>query len=151
MVNVAAFQPRPGVAVVPDGFTAHHLPTVDGTHTATVEYWTGPAAGENPFVWDPVEKTEVPNRGTRTPDRPIPARIQRVLSEKVGVAGGQQVTTRSYMVTTNEDTPDALTVAGFVRVLDGDPYLDGHWLAVQDIHGNSFSFERAIICLDNQG
>lgn len=151
MVNTAAYRPRPGLSVIPAGFNEHHQPAVNGTHTATVEYWTGPAAGEPEVAWDHTTHTETRNYGTRIPDKPIPARVQRILSEDTTTAGGQTVTTRSYRVTTNHDAPEALTVDGFVKVLDGDPYLDGRWLSVSDVQGNSLTFERAIICLDNLG
>lgn len=151
VVNTSRFSPRTGVQVIPDGFNEYHAPTASGTHVAEVEYWTGPAAGEPATVWDPVEHTETPNRGLRVPDRSITARIQRVLSEEQTVAGSQLVSTHAYMVTTNQAVPSSLSVDGFVRVVDGDPYLDGRWLAVEGVQGNALRFERAIMCLDNQG
>lgn len=151
MVNTAAFRPRPGITVIPDSFITYHEPTVDGTHLATVELWTGPAAGEPAVVWNDVTHTETRNYGTRVPDMPVAARIQNVSVVAGVTAGSQDVTTRSYRVTTNQAIPEGLTVSGFVKIVDGDPYLEGRYLSVEDIHGGTFAFERVLVCLDNLG
>lgn len=152
MVNVSSYRPRPGLTVIPPGWEQHHKPVADGTRTATVELWTGPLAGDPEWIWDRAERREVRNHGTRLhPDSTITARVQRLREEDGTSAGQQDVTTRRYLVALDRDLADELTVTARVRVVDCDPYLDGHYLSVLDIQGGSLRFERDLLCLDNLG
>lgn len=145
MVNVGNYRTRPGVTVIPTGWEQHHKPTVDGSRTATVELWSGPADGESDYRF--VDGAEVPNHGDQLTAQPVTARIQRLLSEDESVTGGQQITTRRYLVTLDRDTP-SLTTRARVLVVQCDPELDGKYLHVQDVQGGSLRFERDLICFE---
>lgn len=147
MVNVANYRPRPGLAVIPPEWEQHHKLTVDGTRTATVEIWSGPADGQE-WVYDPVTKTSVRNHGTLLAGGT--ARIQRILTEDTQPAGEQDLTTRRYLVTLDRNISGDLTILSRVKVIaSGDPLIDGRYLSVLDIQSGSLRFERDLICLDN--
>lgn len=146
MVNTAGFQPRDGIALIPDGFEAHGAASLDGTHTADVELWTGPADGAPEWSYDPATKTETRNHGTLVTY--AQARLQRLLSENEQPAGEQDVTTRRYLVVLPWDA-SWVTTRTHVKVLSGDPLLEGRWLSVLDAQGGSLRFERHLICLNN--
>lgn len=145
MVNLGNFRPR--VAVIPDGWEQHHKPTVDGTRTATVEVWSGPAEGESDWEWDPVVGDDVPNHGSLVLPDPVTARIQRLLTEDEYATGGQNLKSRRYLVTLDRNLP-TLTPRARLRVVQCDPELDGKYLHVLDIQGGSLRFERDLICIE---
>lgn len=148
MVNTAAFQPRDGISLIPEGFQSHGAAAVSGSRTADVELWTGPADGEPDWVYSPATKTEVRNHGEMVTY--AQARIQRLLSEAEQPVGEQDVTTRRYLVALPWDA-SWVTLRIHVKVLTGDPLLEGRWLSVADAQGGSLRFERHLICVDNLG
>lgn len=144
MVNVAAFTPR--VQLIPDAFAAHHQLTLGQSHSAEVELWSGPAAGEGEWLY--ADGAETRNHGTLVTAQPVSARIQRLLTEREATAGEQDVTTRRYLVALDHDTA-TLTTKARVKVLAGDPLLEGRYLSVLDVQGGSLRLERHLVCLDN--
>ena len=147
MVNVAAYQPRQALdALIPPGWQVRHSDALDGSRTAAVEVWSGPADGTPEWVYSPATKTEARNHGTLL-SSPT-ARIQRLLTEQEQASGEQDVTTRRYLVA----LPQAATVTlgNRIKVIDsGDPLLDGRYLSVVDVQGGSLRFERHAVCVDN--
>lgn len=146
-MNMAAFAPREGITLIPDGFQAHGATALEGSHTADVELWSGPEDGAPEWIFNPDTGTEARNHGTRTAT--ATARIQRLLSEAETAAGEQDVTSRRYLVALPWDA-STVTTRSRVKVLaSGDPLLDGRFLSVLDAQGGSLRFERHLICLDN--
>lgn len=146
MVNVAAYRPRPGLTLIPDGLEAHAAQAVAGSRTAAVEIWSGPAGGAPEWVFS--GGREMRDHGTLLTPEPIAARIQRLLTERELEAGEQDVTTRRYLVALPHDTTVAL--GSLLKVIDsGDPLLDGRYLSVVDAQGGSLRIERHAVCVDN--
>lgn len=145
VVNLAGWQPRDGLTLLPDGWEQHNAAPLNGTRTADVEVWSGPADGEPEWVY--TAGTETRNHGTLIASPT--ARIQRLLSEDEQPAGEQEVTTRRYLVALPRDLAEVTTRARIKVVDSGDAHLDGHYLSVADVQGGSLRLERHLICLDN--
>lgn len=147
MVNTAAWQPRAGLALIPDGFEQLGAQVADGSHTASVELWSGPADGDPEWVY--AGGTETRNHGSLLTS--ATARVQRLLSEAEQAAGEQDVTTRRYLLGLSLDLAE-ITLRARVKVVDsGDAQLNGRYLSVVDILGGSLRFERHLVCIDNLG
>ena len=151
MVNLANFRPRR--PLIPCGWEERHAPILDGSRTAIVELWSGPADGTPEWVYDPTTKAEVRNHGTRLhADGTITARIQRLGTGTETEAGAQDVTIRTYLIALPRHISDGLTPHARVHVTEiNDDHMQGRWLQVIDIQGGSLRFERHLIALDNLG
>ena len=146
MVNTAAFAPREGITLIPDGFQTHGAAALEGSHTADVELWSGPDDGEPEWIFDPATKTEVRNHGQMVTY--VAARLQRLLSENEQSAGEQDVTSRRYLVALTWNA-SWVTTRTRVKVLTGDPLLNGRFLSVVDPQAGSLRFERHLVCVAN--
>ena len=144
MVNLAAWKPRPGITLLPDGFEQYGQHALSGSHTADVEIWSGPADGAPEWVF--AAGVETRNHGTLVTTGQV--RIQRLLSEGESTAGEQDVTSRRYLVALSWDA-SWVTTRTRIKVLAGDPLLEGRYLSVVDVQGGSLRFERHLIAIDN--
>lgn len=145
MVNLAGWQPRAGVTVLPDGWGQHNAAPLSGTRTATVQVWSGPADGAPEWVL--VDGQETRDHGALLGSPSV--RIQRLADAVYADAGTQQVVTRRYLVALPRDLAEVTTRARIKVVDSGDAQLDGHYLSVADVQGGSLRLERHLICLDN--
>lgn len=151
MVSTANFRPRDGIELIPDDWEARHKPVVDGSRTAVVEVWAGPAAGEKDWTYDSDTKKDVENHGSQLfASETVTARIQRLAADSQEVVGGQKVTHRRYLVPMDREIAEGLTTRTRLRVVEcSDPLLEGVYLYVQDIQKGSLRWERDLVCLEN--
>jgi hypothetical protein len=133
--------PRPGSHVLHPDFEARNAPVAAGTQTATCVI-TGPASGPPVF-----------NAGTGMSQPPVgtqhyagSCRVQRLDDQITTTEGGDQVTTRQYLVAIDW-WAYAVKVGDLVTVTDSnDPMLAAGHVTVQRVIRGSLRFERDLYC-----
>lgn len=136
--------------VIPATWSSHHRGVVEATQTATV---TGRREGATQGPLDPEtgKRETVPH----APHYTGPARVQVLASDRDVDAAGQQLSTRTYLVTVTLTSSDEWKVDDLVKVTavddNGDPSLVGRDLTVTSIARGSLVWERVLTCTDDLG
>lgn len=128
--------PFPGWRVIPEGWAAHHRPTVESTMQtpAKLVRVAGPAPYPEPPGWEPfvvLAETTV--------------RVQALdNAARESDAGEQRSTIRRYLVTVPIDTPD-------LRLGDKADQVHtlGRRLRIVDIAPGSYLWEKDLTCEEN--
>lgn len=137
--------------VIPADWAAHHRPVAAGGMTATIAIRL---PGGTPSFNEETGQT------TTTPFAPYlsgRARIQvaPVFGGGETVAGGQEITTVSYLVALELEGSDAIAVNHLVDVMgvddNGGTDLVGRTLKVESVARGSLLFERDLVCIDDLG
>lgn len=139
---------RPNTPVIPAGWSAHHRPAANSTHTATVQL-RRPGGTTGAFDRETGTTPVTPH----TPYYEGPARIQILPSETQEVdAAEQEISLTRYAVMLDA------AVTGFeledlcqVTAVDanGDPWLVGRDLTVYAFESGSLHWERRLLCTDS--
>lgn len=152
--------PFPSTRIIPQGWSEHHAQVLPSSMNATV------------VITDPDKTTQAPLNpvtGTRPTPEPfiiaggpedpnpawrggVPARIQRLLSDRQVDLGGEQTTARQYLVQLPADVPPfRLGCHVTTQTATSDTQLVGEVLVVVDYQHGSERFTRDVVCTHNQG
>lgn len=143
--------PLPNTRVIPDGWAAHHRPTVDATHLSScnVRHPGGTAGTFNPATGND------DGGSANSPHYTGPCRVEDLpADEQFRVVAGEEVPTVGYAVILAYDAASGVKVDDIVTITgvddNGDPSLVGKSLVVDSIKRSSLAWERVLVCTENQ-
>lgn len=151
--------PFPSTRVIPDAWSQHHQPVVEGAFNATI-IMTDPSRS-TPGQWDPDTGTYGPSQlyivvgGATDPNADwregVPCRIQRQRDDRAVDHAAQDIVIRLYLIQLPADVPD-IEVGYRAEVLTcpNDPLFVGEYLTATDVLHGSERFNRDVAWVHNQ-